>query len=121
MPILRLPDEHNELVLDTDVSDCAIGAVLSQIVEGREHVIAYASKRLSRCEVNYCVTRRELLAVVYFTKYFRHCLRGRQFTIRSDHAALQWLRRLPEPCGQLARWIGALEEHEYRIVLRPAS
>ena len=120
-PILCMPNEHDTFVLDTDASNFAIGAVLSQIVDGSERVVAYASRRLSRPEMNYCVTRRELLAVVYFTKYFRNYLLGRRFCIRTDHAALQWLRRMPDPCGQQARWIGALEQFDYSILHRPGS
>jgi hypothetical protein len=42
-------------------------------------VIAYGSRCLDKPERNYCVTRREMLAVVYFTKYFKHYLLGRRF------------------------------------------
>jgi predicted SnoaL-like aldol condensation-catalyzing enzyme len=38
-----------------------MGAVLSQIQDGKEKVIAYYSKAFSRTERKYCVTRRELL------------------------------------------------------------
>ena len=120
-PVLSMPTEEDPYILDTDASDFAIGAVLSQIVDGEEHVIAYASKRLSRTEVNYCVTRRELLAVVFFLKYFRHHLLGRSFTVRTDHSALQWLRNIPEPVGQQARWIGTMEEYDFKIVHRPGT
>jgi transposase InsO family protein len=120
-PILCMPNEQGTFILDTDASNFAIGAVLSQVVDGTEHVVAYASRRLTRSEMNYCVTRRELLAVVFFTKYFRNYLLGRNFSIRTDHAALQWLRRMPDPCGQQARWIGALEEFDYSILHRPGS
>lgn len=42
-----------------------IGAVLSQYdKQGNEHVIAYGSRLLSKAERNYCVTRKELLAVI---------------------------------------------------------
>jgi hypothetical protein len=120
-PILAMPIDNAPFVLDTDASDLAIGAVLSEVIDGEERVIAYANRRLTRSEANYCVTRRELLAVVYFMKYFRHYLLGRRFTVRTDHAALQWLRRIPEPIGQQARWIGILEEFEYTIVHRAGS
>src|SRR6218665_2361770 len=50
----------------------------------------------------YCVTGKELLAVVYFTKYYRQYLLGKQFTLRTDHAALRWLQKTPEPIGQQA-------------------
>ena len=76
--VLTYPDYSNFFVLDTDASDVGIGAVLSQPSEdGAERVIAYASRSLSRQEQRYCVTRRELLAVVEFTHHFRPYLLGR--------------------------------------------
>jgi hypothetical protein len=120
-PVLCMPTEEDPYILNTDASDFAVGAVLSQLVNGEERVVAYASKRLCRTEVNYCVTRRELLAVVYFLKYFRHHLLGRKFIVRTDHAALQWLRNIPEPVGQQARWLGAMEEYEFSIIHRPGT
>ena len=55
-------------ILDTDASDVAIGAVLSRVHDGVEKVNVYASRTLSKAERKYCVTRKKLLAVVYFTK-----------------------------------------------------
>lgn len=51
-------------ILHTDACDTGIGAVLSQVQEGVEKVIAYYSRTLSKPERRYCVTRKELLAVV---------------------------------------------------------
>ena len=64
-PVLAHPDFSVPFVLDTDASDNSIGAVLSQKVDGREKVIAYASRTLSKREKRYCVTRKEMLALVY--------------------------------------------------------
>ena len=48
-----------------------IGAVLSQIQsDGQERVVAHASQLLSKLERRYCVTRKELLAVVVFLHHF---------------------------------------------------
>jgi len=47
---------------------------------------------------------------VFGLKTFRQYLLGRRFVIRTDHAALQWLRRTPEPMGQLARWMTLIEK-----------
>ena len=71
--------------------------VLSQIQDGDERVIAYASRTLNSSEKNYCVTRKEMLAVVYFVKHFKHYLLGREFTLRTDHGSLVWLHRFKEP------------------------
>ena len=59
--ILAFPRTDLPFILDTDASDHGMGAVLSQIQEGIERVIAYYSRVLSKAERNYCVTRRELL------------------------------------------------------------
>ena len=107
-PILAYPTPNGEFFLDTDASAYGIGAVLSQVQEGNEHVIAYASRTLSKEEKNYCVTRRELLAVVYYVRYFRPYLYGRHYTIRTDHGSLRWLLNFKDPEGQVARWIQIL-------------
>jgi len=60
-----------------------VGAVLSQVQDGREVVVAYYSKALSAPEKNYCTTRRELLAVVKAVKHFRPYLYGRSFRLRT--------------------------------------
>ena len=118
-PVLTMPDDEGQYILDTDASDTSIGAVLSQVQSGEEKVVAYASRMLSNAEKNYCVTRRELLAVIHYLKQFRVYLLGRKFKIRTDHAALQWLRKTPIPIGQQARWAEQLEEFTFEIEHRP--
>ena len=120
-PILAYPRDDCEFLLDTDASDRAIGAVLSQIQDGKERVIAYYSKMLSSTERNYCVTRRELLAVVKATDHFRQYLLGRKFTVRSDHSSLQWLTNFATPENQLARWLEKLSEYDFKIVHRKGN
>jgi transposase InsO family protein len=120
-PILGFPDPDLSFTLDTDASDHGIGAVLSQVVNGQEVVIAYGSRVLTKPERRYCVTRRELLAVVHFTRVFRHYLLGRPFVLRTDHASLKWLRSFKSPEGQVARWLEALEEYQMEVVHRPGK
>ena len=55
-PILGYPDPDCPFILDTDASGCTVGGVLSQVQDGREVVIAYGSRKLSKSEQNYCVT-----------------------------------------------------------------
>jgi transposase InsO family protein len=120
-PVLAMPADEGRYWLDTDASNSGIGAVLSQEQNGEERVIAYASRTLSGPEKNYCVTRKELLAVVFYAKHFRPYLLGRPFIIRTDHAALGWLKRTPQPIGQQARWLEILEEFDYTIEHRPGK
>ena len=117
-PILEFPRPDAPFVLDTDASLTGIGAVLSQIIDGKEYVLGYASRTLSKTERNYCTTRRELLAVKHFVQHFRPYLYGREFTIRTDHASLTWLINFKDPEGQTARWIQSLSEYRFKIALR---
>jgi len=119
--VLRLPEEDGLFILDCDASDKAIGGVLSQIQNGEERPICYASQLYDKHQRNYNVTRKELLAMVTFVKKFRQYLLGRKFLIRTDHAALQWLKRTPEPIGQQARWLEILEEFDFEIQHRAGS
>ena len=71
-PVLAFPDYTRHFILDTDASETGVGAVLSQLCEDvSECVVAYASRVLTRPERRYCVTRKELLAVVTFIQHFR--------------------------------------------------
>jgi RNase H-like domain found in reverse transcriptase/Integrase zinc binding domain len=118
-PILDLPQNEGLFVLDADASDHSLGLVLSKEQEGQERVIAYASRRYSNAERNYCITWKELLAIIYGLKQFRQYLLGRKFLVRTDHAPLQWLYRTPEPIGQQDRWLDLLAEYEFDIQHRP--
>ncbi|KAK3878771.1 hypothetical protein Pcinc_016582 [Petrolisthes cinctipes] len=118
-PVLPYPDPGNRYLLDTDASAEGVGAVLSQVGEGQEHVVAYYSAKFSQPERNYCITRKELLAVVKSLEHFHSYLYGAEFTIRTDHAALRWLKTLKVPEGQLARWLGRLEQYNYHVEHRP--
>ena len=108
-------------ILDTDASNLVVGAVLSQIQEGEEKVIAYFSRTLNKPEKQYCVTRKELLAIIKAVKHFHHYLYVRSFVIHTDHSALRWLLNFREPEGQIARWIQKLQEYTFSIQHRAGS
>ena len=114
-PILVLPDPAKPYILDTDASDMGCGAVLSQLRDEIERVIAYFSKSFSKEEKNYCVTRREMLAIVKAVKNFHPYLYGQKVTVRTDHSSLTWLFQIKEPKGQLARWLEVLTQYDITL------
>ena len=118
-PILAFPRAVGTYILDTDASAYGIGGVLQQQQDGIERVIAYGSRSLSKEEKQYCTTRRELLAIVYFLAHFRHYLYGQEIIVRTDHGSLSWLLNFKQPTGQLARWLEQIAEYDIQIVYRP--
>ena len=120
-PVLAFPKEDLPYIVDTDASDYGIGGVLSQCIEGTEHVIAYYSKSLNPAQQKYCTTRRELLAVVATLDHFKGYVWGPKFVVRTDHAALVWLKNLKNIQGMLARWLAKLQQFHFDIIHRPGA
>ena len=118
-PILAFPRLDVPFILDTDACDSGLGAVLSQVQDGKERVIAYAARALSKAERNYSTTRKELLALVWGSEHFETYLYGRRFLARTDHSALQWLKNFKNPRGQVARWLERLSDFDFEVEHRP--
>ena len=118
-PLLAMPIDGGEYLLDVDAAQNSLGAVLQQWQGGQLKVIGYASRVLSPAESRYCTTRRELLGVMFGLKHYRHFLVGSYFHLRTDHAALLYLMKTPNPVGQSARYLDTLAEYDFEIVYRP--
>ncbi|KAK4322225.1 hypothetical protein Pmani_007023 [Petrolisthes manimaculis] len=73
--------------------------------------------KLSPPEWNYCVTQlhKALLAVVKSLDFYHPYLYGSYFIIRTDYAALKWLKTLKNLEGQLARWLGNIDRDNYEV------
>jgi len=100
--------EGGGYVIDTDANASSMGCVLQQWQDGVLKVISYASKAFSPAEIQYCTTRRELAAIMYGLKQYRHFLPCHHFVLRTDHAALTFLLKTPDPVGQSARYLDRL-------------
>ena len=117
-PLLQYPDFDKEFVLTTDPSNTGLGAVLSQGPMGKDLPIAYASRSLNKAETNYTTSEKELLAVVWATKYFRPYLYGRHFKVVTDHKPLTWIMNVKDPGSRLLRWRIQLEEFDYEVAYK---
>lgn len=113
-PVLIRPNwDLGEFRIETDASNVALGAVLTQRVDGVDHVIEYASRTLTKPEMNYTTTERECLAVIFAIKKFRFYLENYKILCVTDHLSLKWLFSLKNPTARLARW--AIELQGYDI------
>ena len=121
-PILRFPDMSKPFILMTDASGYALGAVLGQKDDDeKDHVIAYASRGLKAHEKNYSTIEKELLAIVFATKQFKHYIWSREVQLLTDHRPLQWLKGHADPTSRLVRWMLQLQEFNLEFKYRTGA
>lgn len=120
-PILCPPDFRMNFTIQTDASDVAIGGILTQEKDGEDRIIAYASRSLSRNEVNYSILERELLAIIFCIEKFRGYVEGTKFKVLTDHASLTWLNQLKSTSGRLARWQVKLQQYSFDLMYKKGS
>lgn len=94
--ILVCPDFSETFILQTDASDYGLGAVLTQVLDGMERVIAYASRHLNK---NYSAAEKECLAIIWGIRHMRAYLEGYEFVVLTDHLSLKWLNSIDSPSG----------------------
>jgi hypothetical protein len=102
MPILVFPYWSKEFHVHVDASSIALGVVLVQPRVGDiDHMLSFASRKLSTTDINYTTTERESLAMVYALQKFRHYLLGGHFKMFTDHSALKYLVNKPVFGGKI--------------------
>ena len=120
-------DPSKPIMLETDASGFAIGAVLSQ-----QHVdinnpanqhwkpVAYFSRKMIPAENNYETHDQELLAIVAAFKHWRHYLEGSAHTVlvKTDHNSLKYFMTKKELNRRQARWAERLSAFDFEIVYR---
>ena len=118
-PILAIFDPTRPTFVDCDASGSGLGGIISQMVDGQERVVAYASRTLNESEKKYSITKRELLGVIFALKQFRQYVLGIHFTLRTDHEPLRYLQSMKDPPAQMGRWLDRLQEFLFTVQHRP--
>jgi hypothetical protein len=119
-PILVYPHFDRPFTIATDTSNTGCGAVLSQVINGRDQPVAYYSKHFDRAEARYETVEQELYAVILALKHWKHYLYGNQVYVYSDQRSLSWgIRQSDSP--RMMRWIQKLAEFDVQIFYRPGK
>ncbi|KAL0416073.1 UNVERIFIED_CONTAM: Retrovirus-related Pol polyprotein from transposon [Sesamum latifolium] len=116
-PVLALPDMSKPFVVETDASDFALGGVLMQ--DG--HPVAFESRKLKDVERRYSVHEKELLAVVYCLRLWRHYLLGSPFVVKTDNTAVSHFMTQPKLTSRQARWQELLFEFHFVLEYQAGS
>jgi len=107
--------------LTADASKVAVAAILSQDQDGVERPIIFASRKMNPTEQQYSATEAEMLSVTWATRHFRFYLYGKQFLLRTDHAALKYMHTFAGNNSRLLRWSLRLSEFDFTVEHRPGT
>ncbi len=123
-PVLQHFDPEQVAIVETDASDFAVGAVLSQKgTDKKLHPVAFHSRKMSPAEINYEIHDKELLAIVdAFTKW-RHYLEGAKHKVEvfTDHQNLAYFTTAKILNRRQARWAQQLAGFWFIINYRPGA
>lgn len=111
-PILAFLDYNAPIYMRTDASKIGVAAILTQIKDGQERVVQYASRAWTDAESKWHSSEQEMYALVFGFAKFRHFVWGQHITVLSD---CKLLLTLHSEAPKLQRWRLLLQQHAFTI------
>ena len=94
--------------------------MLYQTENGQQHVIAYASRGLSKSERNHPAHKLEFLAFKWaVTDKFHDYLYGKRFTVVTDSNPLTYVLTTAKLDATGQGWVAALAAFDFDVIYRP--
>ena len=122
-PVLVYPNFKLPFILEVDASMQGLGAILSQEIDGKRHVVAYASRGLKGTEKNpatYSSKRLEFLALKWaICEKFRDYLESARFVVYTDNNPLTRIMTQKKLPATDQRWASALANFDFEIKYKP--
>jgi len=109
------------MILETDVSDHTLAAILFTWSNGEVRPITFHSRAFSVAEINYDIHNKELLAIIEAFKKWWHYLEGVAISVKvyTDHKNLIYFSETKTLSRCLARWLEFLSQFNLSIKFRP--
>jgi hypothetical protein len=123
-PVLRMFDPAEPITIETDASDYAIGACMSQPDDsGRLHPVMFYSRKMVPAERNYDIHDKELLAIVDTFREWRVYLQGttHQVKVITDHKNLTFFTTTKALNRRQTRWAETLGQYNFKITYQKGS
>ena len=115
-PILGYADYRLPFEVHTDASAEGLGAILYQVQDGVQRVIAYASRGLKPAERRYPAHKLEFLALKWsITEKFHEYLYGVPFEVKTDNNPLTYVLSSARLDAAGHRWLASLASYNFSI------
>ena len=119
--VLATPDLSKPFIIETDASEYAIGATLSQ----SDRPVAFFSRSLNSSEKKHHSVEKEAYAIVESIRKWRHYLLGSHFTVITDQKSVSFMFDKSNhgkiKNDKIARWRIELSSYEFDIIHRPGK
>ncbi|WVZ70538.1 hypothetical protein U9M48_019198 [Paspalum notatum var. saurae] len=112
-PVLAILDFSKPFIVETDASDCGLGAVLMQ--EG--HPVAYLSKSLSGKNIGLS-TYEECMAILMAMEKWHPYLQNGEFLLKTEHKSLTYLTEQRATTKLQLKALLKLMDLRYKIVYK---
>ncbi|KAM4067723.1 reverse transcriptase (RNA-dependent DNA polymerase) [Hirsutella rhossiliensis] len=120
-PVLRHFDPSKAIRIETDASQFAIGAIISQLHTDRWHPVAFLSRKLQDAETRYAIPDCELLAITEAFRYWRHYLAytEQKITVLTDHLNHKYFMSKTKLTNRQMNALDQLCSFDFEILYRP--
>ena len=115
-PILQGSTWELSFHIHTDASDKVIGEVWDKQEEKEPCAIYYINKNLVGDELNYMLTEKEFLSMVYAINKFKHYITRYIMYIHINHYAIRYFMNKYDVNTRIIRWILLLQELDITIL-----
>ena len=122
-PVLHAPRSRGRFVLYSDTSRYGTGSHLMQIIDGKERLVAYYSKRLPKSALNFSVTELELYGMWINITAYHNILCDQDFDVFVDHSALVQIvkSKTPPSTPRLQKLLESLSPYSFKLGYRKGS
>lgn len=119
--VLQGPNWELPFHISIDASNTTIGTVIRKEEDKTPYAIYYINKNLTSAELNYTVTKKEFLAIIYAINKFRHYMTCYLIFLYVDHLFIRYVANKPSTNGRVTHWLLLLQEFDITIKDRPGK
>jgi hypothetical protein len=115
-PVVKAPMAGIHFRLYIAAEDTVIGAILRQVMEGKEHIITHLSWSLMNAETRYSFIEKLCLSLFYACSKLRYYLLASTYVVTCQADVIKHMLQQPILSGRIGKWAYTLIEYNLAYV-----